>query len=364
MRNTPGIHWNILSILLIGVGATGDVIGGLTLLQHHTLQGLILHLGSVLVWSAGCFMPHIWRPSKAEDGQARTSLCISILDGQNTIVILLGLCLFPGLAALGFILAWAVARLTNRPRRHKLAEDEEAEFADPLAEIVAAASAPAPSLANLEIRPLVETLSAADFETKQAALDLICREPGPLALALARRLLPDPDPDVRTLAAVAVARLETHFSASLKSATARLESEPGIAEHYASLGQLYARYAQADTGNPANRQFFLVQARQAFERAIALEPVQDDIRASLVEVLMALGEEQQAWDEVMALLARCPNKSQGYLLGMEIALRRRKFWLVTGLAWQARAALPDSNEVMPLINWWYEVNVQSEGDAS
>lgn len=353
-------QWRIFGWLLISLGIMGDVMGGLALLQRPAPEGLILHLGSILVWSVGLFLSDMRRSGEEESVSREAGQPISWIERPNMIPIMLGLCLFPGLGVLGYGLACVIARLTKRPRLQPLADEEETDYTDLLAGITTDAAASLNARASREVRPLIEVLNGTGFDTRQTALNLICREPGPLALALARRMLSDPDPDGRMLAAVAVSRMEAGFSEQLRAITERLEREPLVAEYPAQLGQLYAEYARADSPNAANRRFLLVQARRAFEQALTLEPARSDIRTSLVEILIALGEEQPAWDEAMILLAQCPDQAAGYMRSIEVAFCQRKFEDIAVLARLALAALPNTSEMPPTLKWWLEVDAQGE----
>jgi len=244
MSDKRKVYWRVFSFLLIGVGLAGDVTAGFVILGHQVLRGATLHLAAVFVWSLGIAVGGIRRPTGTEDvarshpgqlaGEYRIILT-RLNEAHITPTIALGLCLFPGLGPLGFTSAFGIAYGLAGHKQTATNEPAEFAFLELEAEIRDAIQAPLHPLVELEVQPLVEILNTTDFNAKRAALDLICREGGSEALSLARSLLTDSDPEVRGLAAVAVARLEAHFSEQLKEARQDKSSQP--AEYYAAIGR-------------------------------------------------------------------------------------------------------------------------------
>jgi hypothetical protein len=338
MDSTKPVSLSILRHLFIVVGSTVDVVAGIAMLGNYMVEGFALHFAALLIWTVGLTCP---------GGPG------SLRDGRFTVAIVLGALLFPGLGTLGYAFGFGFAHFLGR-HRQQAAKFEEEFFlsSDRLTEIHATVSTPPHSLVEIETQPLREILAKPDRDAKRAALNLICREPGARALSLVRTLLADPDSDVRTLAAVAVSRLESHFNELLRAVLARQESQPEVAGHHAETGYLYYQYAQAEPTNSANRRLYLVQARKSFEKAVSLEQSRYDYLISLAEVLTDLGEAPQAGGISARITAADPKNSTGYLLGMEVAFRQRRFDEVIVLAQRACQVIAEDDEVLPMMKWW------------
>jgi hypothetical protein len=337
MDTTKTVSLSVLRHLFIVVGITVDVVAGIAILGNYVVEGFALHLAALLIWTVGLTCPG--RPS-------------SLRDGRFTVAIVLGALLFPGLGTLGYAFGFGLAQFLGRHRQQATIFEEESFLSsDRLTEIHATVTAPHP-LVEMETQPLEEILAKPDLDAKRAALNLICREPGARALSLARTLLADPDSDVRALAAVAVSRLESHFNELLRAVLARQESQPEVAERYAETGYLYYQYAQAEPISSANRRFYLAQARKSFEKAVSLERSRYDYLISLAEVLTDQAEAPQAGGVAARITAADPKNSTGYLLGMEVAFRQRRFDEVIVLAQRACQVLAEDDEALPTMKWW------------
>ncbi|HET7142953.1 MAG TPA: hypothetical protein VFI68_02935 [Anaerolineales bacterium] len=311
--------------LLVGTGTIGDLIAGLAILNHQLEFGMSMHVIAGLIWVMG----------------------LMIVDKHHAVpAAVFGSILFPGTGTFGWTLASGIASFSQG--RKKTMNDKEGAQVDLLSDIRGAIEMPL----ETQIRPIVEVLYTSDLKIKRAALDLICREPSPQGMTLARRFLADSDPDVRALAAVAVSRLESHLSELMKSGLSQVEVQPQNPECHATMGHLYLEYAGRSGANSMNRSFYLAQARKAFEKAIALDSMRDDYQIALAEVLMNMRDYAKAWDTLAEVLKERPHDSQIYLLGSEIAFRARRFDRVIDLVKQARAVLSENDDVLPIMNWW------------
>jgi hypothetical protein len=354
MRLKSNVYTQAIGLLLIIAGALGDIAAGLALLEHHTWPGLALHVPSALVWVAGFVLLGRDRGAGPGSGVGR---------GEPIVAILLGLVLFPGLGTVGGLLALGAARLVGRPRPFEREAPDGAGARDPGPAIDFDSSLPLHPLVELETQPLAEALRKPHTQVKCAMLELICREPGPRAITLARSMLAEPDPEVRALAAVAVSRLEAHFADQLKQAVQRRDREPQLAGRHSALGHLYEQYARQGTADPATRRQYLLQARQAFEQASALDPARQDWLQPMAEVLLLLGENEEAWAAITRLLSARRSDSGGYRVALEIALSQRRIDRMADLVAAAGAALDESDTLRPGLNWWLEA-LPASGDRT
>lgn len=375
MRDQRRFYMPVFRLLLVGVGIAGDVIAGLAMLQHQVLQGMTLHLSATLLWIVGVVILGVRRPAGTDVveqnqsllGKLATRCLINPADahsGQITATFALGLILFPGLGPLGCTLAFGLADFLGRPKPMTANRQTEPAASDLLLEIGRVVKSTAEPRGEVDIQPLVEVLAKPDCNMKRRALEMICREPGSRAMSMARHVLTDPDPDIRALAAVAVGRMEAHFSEQLKASVARLESRPQTAEYHGAVGSLYYQYASHGSTDVANRHFYLAQARKSFDSAVSLDPTRHDYFRCLAEVLLGLGEAQAASQAAAKVLAGRPGDSAGYLLAMEIALRQRRLDKIALLAERACQRLAINDPVLPLMNWWLQAIPRPEAERS
>src|SRR5258706_1722327 len=329
MLRITKVFLSMAGYLLAGIGLVGDIIAGFIILNYRLELGLIIHGIATLIWVMGYMI---------------------VDSAYIKLAAALGLFLFPGVGTFGWTLASGIAHLSAK--RKKETEDEEEILTDLSSDIRSAIETPLETL----IQPIVEVIQISDSKIKRAALDLICREPSPQAAVFARRFLADPDPDVRALAAVAISRLELRMSELIKSTLSRVETEPQDPESHAAIGRVYLDCAGQSGADSMNRRFYLIQAQQAFEKAINLDPTRGHDQIALAETLLDLRDYAKAWDAFAKISGERLHGSKIYLLGLEIALRERRFDRVVALAKQACEALSESDDLLPVMRWWLAVD--------
>jgi tetratricopeptide (TPR) repeat protein len=176
-------------------------------------------------------------------------------------------------------------------------------------------------------------------------------------MRLVRGALTDPDPDVRSDAAVTLSRFEDNVTRALSQAVAQGLDSPHSARRYADL---CSRYATSDLLDAATSRYYLTQARDTLRRITALQPERAEVWLDLARVHYHLGEEAAAWQALDRARTLHPANVASYLLGMEMAFDARDWdrlaayahqgWLAS--AQQGWLAAGDEREDRELLRWW------------
>src|SRR5207248_9444414 len=124
-------------------------------------------------------------------------------------------------------------------------------------------------LRDLQIQPLVDILRQPNSDLKRAAIAMLGRRGSREAMRLVQGALTDPDPDVRSDAAVTLSRLEDDFNRALSEAAVQMEESADVAARYADL---CFRYASSDLLDQASSRYYLAQARDALHQVTVLQP--------------------------------------------------------------------------------------------
>lgn len=348
----------VLGTAFILVGVAGDALAGVAILQGGTLVGLGLHLPAALIWIAGMVLLRSRRGSPRRPATPPSDLSVEedptdpLADRSvpNSLALLLGLVLFPGLGLTAFTLALATSPLFRRSLITAAGVPDEPETDDARLQSWSDGARMRDGL-GAGSGPLTELLGSSDRDAKHLALQRIVREPGSRSISLARRLLADPDPDVRALAALAVSRLESSLSEALRQGLLRCQAHPEQAGPHADLGKLFLHWSEKDGAHPTQRRVYLRRAREELETAVSLEPTRMENLLTLAQVLVALQEDEQASDTLEKAFAGGQDSLEGYVLAMEIALRGRRFDRLGDLAEQALPLAYDG-ETPALLRWW------------
>jgi hypothetical protein len=343
------------------------------ILANHDVRGLLVHVPAALGWSLGISLLHgrlPWRtpglafgsspahtptadrrPPTADRHAAHADP--AYLHRWLLTSVLLALVLFPGLGSLGCTIGFAVSHLLGKGPHQDPGMGDHVEAPDPA--VRRSLRDAVDPLRELQIGPLVDILRQPNSELKRAAIAVLGRRGSREAMRLVRGALADPDPDVRSDAAVTLSRLEddvnralSQAAKELSQAAKELDSPQGV-ERYADLCY---RYATSDLLDAATSRYYLAQARDALQWVTALQPEQAEAWTDLARVYYDLGEEAAAWQALDRAQALRPGHVATYLLGMDMAFDARDWDRLAAYARLGRLAARDNHEDRELLSWW------------
>jgi hypothetical protein len=299
---------------LVAVGLATDLGAGVLILDGDVATGLATHIVAVIVWAFG-----------------------TMLIGRDPIVTgTIALATFPGIGTAGLTIAGAIwPLLTLHSRRSKDGRlPARIEPERPVPDVPAVNQ-----LRELEVQPLVDALRDGDPVLKRGAVDFLGRQPRADAVRLVRRLLADPDLEVRSEAAVMLSRLETDMTRAIFAASDGIEKAPRDPEMHARLGSLLREYAESGLPERVLRRHHLLQARKALQRALGLDhesPAAADRWLELARVHHDLGqlrEARGALDRALALSGSDSGKASE--IALQVALAERNWTRMHEMGWPA-----------------------------
>jgi tetratricopeptide (TPR) repeat protein len=370
-RRAYGIH--PYGVLLVVLGLLADSSAGLMILVNHDGWGLLVHVPAALGWALGISVLNgrlPWRApvgacgirplAQVGDGAADQRLKRSLVQADPAYLnrwlltcVLLGLVLFPGLGPLGCTVGFGLSHLLDHGPQQDPGVGDQREAPD----LAVRLDQRVDPLRDLQIQPLVDILRQPNSELKRAAIEMLGRRGSHEAMRLVREALTDPDPDVRSDAAVTLSRFEDNVNRALSQAVAQGLDSPHSAERYADLCY---RYATGDLLDAATSRYYLTQARDTLRRLTALRPERAEVWLDLARVHHHLGEEAAAWQALDRARSLHPANVASYLLGMEMAFEARDWDRLAAYAhqgWLAYAhqgwlAAGDEHDERELVRWW------------
>ena len=341
-------------VLLVVLGVLADSSAGLMLLVNHDGRGLLVHVPAALGWALGISVLNgrlPWRaPGLAFDAAQADP---ASLNRWLLTCVLLGLVLFPGLGPLGCTVGFGLSHLLGHGPQQDPGVGDQREAPD----LAVRLDQRVDPLRDLQIQPLVDILRQPNSELKRAAIEMLGRRGSHEAMRLVREALTDPDPDVRSDAAVTLSRFEDNVNRALSQAVAQGLDSPHGATRYADLCY---RYATGDLLDAATSRYYLTQARDTLRRLTALRPERAEVWLDLARVHHHLGEEAAAWQALDRARSLHPANVASYLLGMEMAFEARDWDRLAAYAhqgWLAYAhqgwlAAGDEHDDRELVRWW------------
>jgi hypothetical protein len=336
-------------VLLVVLGLLADSSAGLMILVNQDGRGLLVHVPAALGWALGISVLNGRLPWRAPAAQAEPAY----LNRWLLTSVLLGLVLFPGLGPLGCTVGFGLSHLLDRGSQQDPGVGDHLEAPD----LAVRRDQRGDPLRDLQIQPLVDILRQPNSELKRAAIAMLGRQGSHEAMRLVRGSLADPDPDVRSDAAVTLSRFEDNVTRALSQAVAQGLESPHSAKRYADLCY---RYATSDLLDAATSRYYLTQARDTLRRITALRREQADVWLDLARVHYRLGEEAAAWQALDRARTLHPANVASYLLGMEMAFDARDWDRLAAYAHQGRLASAhqgwlaagDEHEDRELLRWW------------
>jgi hypothetical protein len=301
-------------VALIALGLGTDLAAGLLILDGDVATGLATHIPAVMVWALG-----------------------AKLIGRDPIVGgTIALATFPGIGTAGLTLAGVIwPFLTIHSRRSEPGRQPiRVEAERPVPEVPAVNQ-----LLELEVQPLVDALRDGDPVLKRGAVDFLGRQPRADAVRLVRRLISDPDLEVRSEAAVMLSRLETDITRAIFAASDEVEKSPRDPEMHGRLGRLLREYAESGLPERVLRHHQLLQARKALVRALELDHESAAAAERWLDLarvhhdLGQLREAHGALDRALALAGSDSDKATE--IALQVALAERNWPLMHAMGWPA-----------------------------
>ena len=372
VQHIPSLTGRCCGALLVVLALLADSSAGLMILGNQDAWGLLVHVPAALGWALGISVLNgrlPWgapglafgvrslafgsSPAHTPKAEGRTPNAERHAAQADPAYLnrwlltsgLLGLVLFPGLGPLGCTVGFGLSHLLSKGPQQDPDVGEQLEAPDRAVHVDQRVD----PLRDLQIQPLVDILRQPNSDLKRAAIAMLGRRGSREAMRLVQGALTDPDPDVRSDAAVTLSRLEDDFNRALSQAAAQGLDSPHGAERYAGLCY---RYATSDLLDAATSRYYLTQARDALQQVTALQPERAEVWTDLARVHYDLGEEaaaRQALDRAQALR---PGHVASYLLGMEMAFDARDWDRLAAYAHQGLLAAGDEHEDRELLRWW------------
>jgi len=216
---------------------------------------------------------------------------------------------------------------------------------------------------EIAIEPVVDVLQGDDPDLKRGAVKLLQRIGTKGAVGLLRQSLSDQFPEVRFYAHSALTELEDGYTKRIQDIEKMLTQKPSAAS-YRLLGQQYRAYADSGLADEIARGQHLENSRDAFLKALELEPGHPQTMLLLAQVMLDLNQLRQAWQLFEKCTVHDETVSEAQLGLAQIAFQMRDF---KQLARQARsmadsvAARPEKADALELFEFWAGVGKVGHG---
>jgi tetratricopeptide (TPR) repeat protein len=209
--------------------------------------------------------------------------------------------------------------------------------------------------------PLVDAIHDPDSELRRGAIAALGKHGDRNAVRLIRSMLKDPNPDVRSDASVALARLESTFGRAISEAEALSRLDQAAAKDYADLCY---QYATSDLLDVTSNHLYLVKAKIALRECLAYRPDNVDAWVLMARIHSALAEMAEAMTAVQRALALDTQTQEISLLGAEIAFRQQDWATLRALAIRACTTLQRQDERYEIMRWWARIPPKPRRDYS
>ena len=292
VQHIPSLTGRCCGALLVVLALLADSSAGLMILGNQDAWGLLVHVPAALGWALGISVLNgrlPWgapglafgvrslafgsSPAHTPKAEGRTPNAERHAAQADPAYLnrwlltsgLLGLVLFPGLGPLGCTVGFGLSHLLSKGPQQDPDVGEQLEAPDRAVHVDQRVD----PLRDLQIQPLVDILRQPNSDLKRAAIAMLGRRGSREAMRLVQGALTDPDPDVRSDAAVTLSRLEDDFNRALSQAAAQGLDSPHGAERYAGLCY---RYATSDLLDAATSRYYLTQREMPCSRSRRCSP--------------------------------------------------------------------------------------------
>src|SRR5215470_17927607 len=321
--------------VLFILGLLGESAIGVLLLTGAGMQLLLPHIPVVLLWALGVNLigkQHVYEEQTIRIGRMR-------MHKWSIAALLLSVCTFPGFGPLAYSIALFITKFL-----HQGAVIETPEVPTSVHEI-------SPPL-DLEIQPLIDVLQTADLEMRRAAVAVLSRQANPGAVRLLRRLLSDPQPEIRSDASIALTRLEEELAGALNASLELWTADPADKERTLNLANQYYEYACSHVLDEMSQHCYFAKARDVLQQCITQDSMNVDLWLKLARIRQHLGETAEALQAVRITLQLQPHAAEAYLLAMELAFRLHAWEMLISVAREGLRTSPSASEARTTLQWW------------
>jgi tetratricopeptide (TPR) repeat protein len=206
--------------------------------------------------------------------------------------------------------------------------------------------------AVLDVEPFADLLTGHDPDLKRGAIDALVRAQGYGAVPVLRRLLRDPDSEIRLYASVALGKLEDQIGQALLAARTAAEADPNEPTAWGELARLYVEYASCGFLAPSMARHYLELAHQAYETARRLRPEQGQLALALCRARLQFGDLEVAERYLEVAVWDSLADPHTHLALMELEYRRGGLAQVAQHATDAARLLKGSYPQQDVVDWW------------
>jgi hypothetical protein len=325
----------IAGALLLIVGLVGDCLEGFLLIYPGGGWSILWHLLFALLWTWGGRL-------LVRQAGARRAVSSSEPERWGLTALLLGVGTFPGLGPLACTLTFGLAGSLRAPVLARKAADRELQDGWRQAEKL--------SVHNEPVLPFVDDVLEGNTEARRAVVAELGRVADSGTTHLLRRLLSDPEAEIRCDASIALNCLEEKMSRGLHQAFADWRANPADTTCSLAFVEHCYRYATSNVLDAQCQRFYLVLVRDLVQQVLADGRHEGGkLWLTLADVRQRLGEFPQALQDALSALHMWPQVPAASLLAMDLAFCCHKWDLLCSLAGQYTDILPADSPLRPFF---------------
>lgn len=147
---------------------------------------------------------------------------------------------------------------------------------------------------DMNIEPILDIINGDDTALKRGAINLLREMGSKEAIHLLKKCISDSNDEVRFYASTALKRLNDSYTLQIKKAKEKTEGEKPSASDYQKVGEAYKKYIESGLCDQSARDYYLGLAKNAFIKALSLDPENIEITTGLGYVCMEMKEYEEA----------------------------------------------------------------------
>lgn len=162
---------------------------------------------------------------------------------------------------------------------------------------------------QIDVTPIVEIIDSDNFLKKRQAIERLSRRHSPKSVAMLKRALQDPHPDIRFYASVALVQIEGKMAKWVKDAEQEAAANPDSAIARKDLGNRYHEYIYMGLLDKAMKADYSLRAMQCYRESITIDPSQPDLLVRMARTSLENRDIPGALD----FLDRAVSEDSGFL---------------------------------------------------